>query len=95
MIKNKKIATLLCFLFLGACATGEHRTVRYDYFDGKSCTQSYDSDHEVVTCECNAEFSNNYTKYSPNFYRRPRPNRPGVEGYCMTPDEYRALNKYR
>ena len=83
---------LLCLLTI-SCANEGRRTLQYVYYNGEVCTQSYDSDYDVVRCECRTGPSTNYTKYSPNFYRNPKPSRPGVDGYCLTPDEYLAIKK--
>jgi len=84
----------LCFLII-SCANESHRTLQYVYSNGEVCRQSYDSNSELVRCECKTGPSTNYTKYSPNFYRTPRPSRPGVDGYCLTPDEYSAIYKIK
>ena len=84
----------LCLLLI-SCANEGRRTLQYVYHNGEVCTQSYDSYYDVVRCDCRTGPSTNFTKYSPNFYRSPRPSRPGVDGYCLTPDEYYAIQKNR
>lgn len=83
-------ATFLALMVI-ACVSNQYRTIDYRYPDGQVCRQFYDFDSETFNCSCQREFSNNYTKYSPNYFRSPRPRYPGVDGYCLTPEEYAKL----
>lgn len=80
----------LCLLLI-SCSHDIYRTLQYTYKNGEVCRQFYDSDSDQIRCECKVGPSTNFTKYRPNFYRTSSPTRPGVDAYCLTPDEYLQL----
>lgn len=94
MTSLKLMLLAMTSLSIISCTPAHKKELAYKYHDGQECRQIFNERTDTVNCVCKREFSNNYTKYSPNWQRPGGASRPGADAYCLTPTEFKNLPRY-